>query len=117
MLKSLRGNETLPGGVLPNKRSPVQRRHSNTRILDLYGNSRASRMALPTVISIRGIGIITLFVGGILFVMSGGSPWSAAGTLNAILGQDVDAGFWRLLIGRFILSVIDASAIEQHHHA
>jgi hypothetical protein len=43
-------------------------------------------------------------VGAIFFVMSGGSPWTTAGTMNMIMGRDFDLGFWPLLFGHFALS-------------
>lgn len=39
-----------------------------------------------------------LFVGGILFIMSGGSPWSTAGTMNAAMGRDLPLSFFALLL-------------------
>ena len=47
-----------------------------------------------------------LGVGLILFYMSGGSPWSTAGTMNMIMGRDVPAGFWTLAFGHFALALI-----------
>lgn len=47
-----------------------------------------------------------LSVGIILFIMSGGSPWSTAGTMNMIMGRDIPVSFWPLAIGHFGLSII-----------
>jgi hypothetical protein len=45
-------------------------------------------------------------VGAIFFVMSGGSPWTTAGTMNMIMGRDFDLGFWSLLFGHFALAFL-----------
>lgn len=45
-------------------------------------------------------------VGAIFFVMSGGSPWTTAGTMNMIMGRDFDLGFWTLLIGHMALAFL-----------
>src|SRR4051812_28821528 len=45
-------------------------------------------------------------VGLIFFVMSGGSPWTTAGTMNMIMGRDFVAKFWTLLIGHFAVSLL-----------
>jgi hypothetical protein len=45
-------------------------------------------------------------VGAIFFVMSGGSPWTTAGTMNMIMGRDFDLGFWSLLIGHFAVAFL-----------
>jgi hypothetical protein len=45
-------------------------------------------------------------VGAIFFVMSGGSPWTTAGTMNMIMGRDFALGFWSLLFGHFALSFL-----------
>ena len=62
-------------------------------------------------VSWRAIFSTTLFVGGICFVMSGGSPWSTAGTMNAIMGRDVPWHFSALLVGHFIASFVYATVI------
>ena len=47
------------------------------------------------------------FATGLLFYfMSGGSPWSTAGTMNAVMGRDFAAGFWTLLFWHFALSFL-----------
>src|SRR3954471_22702316 len=43
-------------------------------------------------------------VGAIYFVMSGGSPWTTAGTMNMIMGRDFKISFWALLFGHFAVS-------------
>src|SRR3954470_19170503 len=45
-------------------------------------------------------------VGAIFFVMSGGSPWTTAGTMNMIMGRDFKVGFTALLIGHFAVSFL-----------
>lgn len=46
-----------------------------------------------------------LFAGAIMFIMSGGGPWSTAGTMNAIMGRDVKTSFIVLLLGHFALAM------------
>ena len=43
--------------------------------------------------------------------MSGGSPWSTAGTMNAIMGRDVPWNFFVLLIGHFVTSFLYATVL------
>ena len=45
-------------------------------------------------------------VGAIFFVMSGGSPWTTAGTMNMIMGRDFDLGHFTLGVGHFALSFL-----------
>jgi hypothetical protein len=45
-------------------------------------------------------------VGAIFFVMSGGSPWTTAGTMNMIMGRDFKVGFTGLLIGHFAVAFL-----------
>lgn len=59
----------------------------------------------------RAVFTTALFVGGLTFVMSGGSPWSTAGTMNAIVGRDVPWNFAILFIGHFVASFIYAFII------
>jgi hypothetical protein len=59
----------------------------------------------------RAVCSTTLFVGSICFIMSGGSPWSTAGTMNAVMGRDVPWNFFALLVGHFIASFVYATAI------
>ncbi len=44
--------------------------------------------------------------GLLFFVMSGGSPWSTAGTMNVIMGRDVPTSFPLLVLGHFGLSIL-----------
>ena len=47
------------------------------------------------------------FATGLLFfIVSGGSPWSTAGTMNAIMGRDVPLSFPLLALGHFGLSLL-----------
>jgi hypothetical protein len=43
--------------------------------------------------------------------MSGGSPWSTAGTMNAAMGRDLPLGFFTLLTLHFIISYIYTVAV------
>lgn len=52
-----------------------------------------------------------LSVGGILFIMSGGSPWSTAGTMNAAMGRDLPWGFFPLLVLHFALAYAYSAAL------
>ena len=47
-----------------------------------------------------------LGTGLLFFVVSGGSPWSTAGTLNAIMGRDIPLGLGMLILGHFCLSLV-----------
>ena len=51
------------------------------------------------------------FVGGITFVMSGGSPWSTGGTMNAIIGRDVPWSLPLVLFGHFVASFLLSAVI------
>jgi hypothetical protein len=62
-------------------------------------------------VSWKAISTVAFFVGIILFVMSGGSPWSTAGTMNAIMGRDLPLGMWTLLVLHLILSFIYVAVI------
>lgn len=59
----------------------------------------------------KAISTVAFFVGMILFVMSGGSPWSTAGTMNAIMGRDLPLGLWTMLILHLALSFIYVTVI------
>jgi len=43
--------------------------------------------------------------------MSGGSPWSTAGTMNAIMGRDLPVGMFALVTLHFLLSFIYVTVI------
>ncbi len=46
-------------------------------------------------------------VGLIYFIMSGGSPWTTAGTMNMIMGRDfVGLSFLSLVLGHFAVSFL-----------
>jgi hypothetical protein len=47
-----------------------------------------------------------LFAGLVLFLMSGGGPWSTAGTMNAIMGRDIPLNYILLALGHFAVSLI-----------
>jgi hypothetical protein len=57
-------------------------------------------------VSWSAIWLTALVAGGITYIMSGGSPWSTAGTMNAIVGRDVPWNFFLILIGHFAASAI-----------
>lgn len=44
--------------------------------------------------------------GLIFYYMSGGSPWSTAGTMNMIMGRDIAASFWTILFGHFVVAFL-----------
>src|SRR5688572_27517766 len=44
--------------------------------------------------------------GAIFFLLSGGSPWSTAGTMNAIMGRDLPFGMFTLVGLHFLLAVV-----------
>ena len=44
--------------------------------------------------------------GLIFFFLSGGSPWSTAGTMNAIMGRDLPFGMFALVALHFLLAVV-----------
>lgn len=46
----------------------------------------------------------TLLAGVIFFIMSGGGPWSTAGTMNAIMGRDISLPLQWLLLWHFAVA-------------
>jgi hypothetical protein len=48
----------------------------------------------------------TFLIGSIFFVMSGGSPWTTAGTMNMIMGRDIKVSFLMLLLGHFAVAFV-----------
>jgi hypothetical protein len=57
-----------------------------------------------------------LFCGVLFFIMSGGSPWSTAGTMNMIMGRDIPIAseasrFWSLAFWHHALSLLYSFAI------
>jgi hypothetical protein len=54
----------------------------------------------------RAIWQTTLSAGGVLFLMSGGTPWSTAGTMNAAMGRDLPLGFFTLLGLHLLISYV-----------
>jgi hypothetical protein len=55
---------------------------------------------IPAVLK-AGFGTGLLF-----FLMSGGSPWSTAGTMNAVMGRDIPMAFPMLVICHFGLALL-----------
>jgi hypothetical protein len=49
-------------------------------------------------VSARAVAQAAFCAGGILFIMSGGTPWSTAGTMNIVMGRDLPLGFFTLLL-------------------
>ena len=45
-------------------------------------------------------------VGIILFIMSGGSPWTTAGTMDMIMGRFFKLGFFSLLVGHLAVAFL-----------
>ncbi|MEI9895221.1 MAG: hypothetical protein WDN28_15355 [Chthoniobacter sp.] len=68
-------------------------------------------MALQAAGKLESHTTVSLFVGGILFIMSGGSPWSTAGTMNAIMGAILPVGMFTLLVLHFALSFLYVAVI------
>lgn len=48
----------------------------------------------------------TLACGMIFFVMSGGSPFSTSGTMNMVMGRELQIPFFGLLVGHFAMSLL-----------
>jgi hypothetical protein len=49
--------------------------------------------------------------GAVVFVLSGGSPWSTAGTMNAIMGRDLPIGMVALFILHFLFAFVYGAII------
>jgi hypothetical protein len=62
-------------------------------------------------ISVRGIVAAALSAGFFTYLMSGGSPWSTAGTMNAIMGRDVQLGFFTIALAHFTVALIYSAVI------
>jgi len=65
-------------------------------------------------ISWRGIFAAAATAGAWTFIFSGGSPWSSAGTMNAIMGRDIPADharFFFILAGHFAVALLYAALI------
>lgn len=62
-------------------------------------------------VSWRAIWQIALSAGAIVFIMSGGSPWSTAGTMNAVMGRDLPWGFFTLLGLHFLVAYVYVAVI------
>ena len=58
------------------------------------------RVSVPAIVK---AGLIT---GLVLFLMSGGGPWSTAGTMNVIMGRDVKTSLPVLILGHFSVALI-----------
>lgn len=54
-----------------------------------------------------------LLTGFVLFVMSGGGPWTTAGTMNAIMGRRVDTNILILALGHFAVAFIYMWVVAQ----
>jgi hypothetical protein len=64
---------------------------------------------------VRGMAIVKagVFAGAVLFLMSGGGPWSTAGTMNVIMGRDVPLNYFLLALGHFAVSLIYVFVLAQ----
>lgn len=65
-------------------------------------------------ISWRGIFAAAATAGAWTFIFSGGSPWSSAGTMNAVMGRDVPvdhARFFVLLVEHFAVALLYAAVL------
>lgn len=68
-----------------------------------------SRQRLDVAAAIKA----ALISGLIFFIMSGGSPWSTAGTMNMVMGRDLPLGeggswgrLWMLAFGHFGVALV-----------
>jgi hypothetical protein len=52
-----------------------------------------------------------LVAGAAVFILSGGSPWSTAGTMNAIMGRDLPIGMVPLFVLHFVFAFVYAAVI------
>lgn len=62
-------------------------------------------------VSWKAIWQAALSIGGVLFLLSGGAPWTTAGTMNAIMGRDLPMNFWALLLFHFLVSFVNVVVI------
>ena len=63
------------------------------------------RISVPAILK-------AAFATGLLFfIMSGGSPWSTAGTMNAIMGRDIAMSWPLLIIAHFGLATLYTAVI------
>ncbi|MDQ3624092.1 MAG: hypothetical protein M3463_16670 [Verrucomicrobiota bacterium] len=62
-------------------------------------------------VSPRGILAAGLTAGALNFIMSGGGPWSTAGTMNAIMGRDVSMNLFALAAVHFAVAFVYATLI------
>ncbi|HEX8313202.1 MAG TPA: hypothetical protein VF614_17890, partial [Chthoniobacteraceae bacterium] len=58
------------------------------------------RVSWSAIIKTTGV------VGLVLFIMSGGGPWSTAGTMNVIMGRDVSLPWLVLALGHFAVALL-----------
>jgi hypothetical protein len=52
-----------------------------------------------------------LGAGAVVFVLSGGSPWSTSGTMNAIMGRDLPIGMVALFVLHFLFAFVYGAII------
>jgi hypothetical protein len=57
-------------------------------------------ISIPAILK-AGLGTGLLF-----FIVSGGSPWSTAGTMNVIMGRDLPLNMAMLALGHFSLALV-----------
>lgn len=62
-------------------------------------------------VSLRGILAAGFTAGALNFIMSGGGPWSTAGTMNAIMGRDVSMNIFALAAAHFAVALAYATVI------
>jgi hypothetical protein len=62
-------------------------------------------------VSLRGIAAAAFTAGLFTFFLSGGSPWSTAGTMNAIMGRDVRLGIFTIALSHFAVAFVYATVI------
>ena len=65
------------------------------------------RVSWGAIIKTTGI------AGLVLFIMSGGGPWSTAGTMNAIMGRDISLPIVVLALGHFAVALLYVFVMAQ----
>jgi hypothetical protein len=62
-------------------------------------------------LNFRAIRAAAITAGGITFIMSGGAPWTTAGTMNAVMGRHFELPLLALLVLHLLVSLVYASII------
>lgn len=61
--------------------------------------------------SLKAVLAAALTAGGITFIMSGGAPWTTAGTMNAIMGRHFELNVVALLVIHLLVAILYSSII------